>query len=225
MNEREVWMKRMISAYRKSTHNHEEECVKSKRLTIRQILLTSIVGLTLATALLVFGCSSSSNPVGTAGEDFAADFFSREYAEGDNGPQLGPLVSLNFHRDAERVDAESGGAVEFRVSGKNQQFVVAPGAIPADTTITVKVVSLEANALRLLNARIVILDFSPDGLHFNPNATLRFDASVLGKSKRTVNLFWLNPLDNKWESQGEFKVDPDGKVNIPIHHFSKYGIS
>ncbi len=199
--------------------------MKLQRLTIRQVLLTSIVGLTIAASLLVFGCSSSNNPVNSSSEDFAADFFSREYVEGENGPQLGPLISLNLHRDAERVDAESGGAVDFRVSGKEQQFIVAPGSIPADTTITVKIVALEANALRLLNARIVILDFSPDGLHFSPNATLRFDASVLGKSRRTVNLFWLNPLDNKWESQGEYKIDPDGKVNIPIHHFSKYGIS
>lgn len=215
----------MMSVNSKNTHNHEEECVKSKRLTIRQILLTSIAGLTIAAALLVFGCSSSTNPASPEGNDPVADFFSREYVEGENGPQLGPLISLNLHRDAERIDAESGGAVDFRVSGKNQQFVVAPGSIPADTTITVKVAALEANALRLLNARIVILDFGPDGLQFSPSATLRFDASVLGNSKRTINLFWLNPLDNTWESQGEYKVDADGKVNIPIHHFSKYGIS
>ncbi len=214
-----------MSVNSKNTHNHEEECVKSKRLTIRQILLTSIVGLTTAVSLLVFGCSSSTNPASPEGNDPVADFFSREYVEGENGPQQGPLVSFDLRRDAERVDAEAGGAVEFRVSGKANQFIVPPGSIPVDTTITVKVVGLEANVLSLFSARIVILDFGPDGLHFSPNATLRFDASVLGKSKRTVNLFWLNPLDNKWESQGEYKIDPDGKVNIPIHHFSKYGIS
>jgi len=62
-------------------------------------------------------------------------------------------------------------------------------------------------------------------LVFNPAATLTVDTDVLGVGLRTVTLFWLNETTRQWEEQGRFSVNRDGTVDLPIEHFSRYGIS
>jgi len=118
----------------------------------------------------------------------------------------------------EEAFAVSGGSVIL--SGGNYEFEVTSGSISKNEMISVSFVSFAYNG-----NDITLCEFSPDGLQFDPAATLRYYVGGSNTLTRFFKLYWLDPATNRWEFQETKIPDGNGIVSFPISHFSKYGVS
>ena len=78
---------------------------------------------------------------------------------------------------------------------------------------------------------VYVLDFGPEGLIFDPPATLEMkvkgfeDFNPTGKDYIGFELSWYDPENSGWELQ-KFEVKKDKEnIKFDIHHFSRYAIS
>jgi len=122
------------------------------------------------------------------------------------------------YNDTGVVIAVSGGSMIL--SGGNYEFEVPAASISKNEMISVSFVSFAYNGIN-----ITLCDFSPDGLQFDPSATLRYYVGGTNSLSIVFKLYWLNPATNRWELQESKTRDVNGFVSFSISHFSKYGVS
>ena len=188
-----------------------------------------IVALTLvlvALPLMVFmGCSNNPLAPDTTQSNQAGDFFSQTWPEGGLGKTAAAyatLLSLETDMSSNSVEPETGGSVPVDLpSAATGEFKVEPGAQSEAAEVTIKSSELFFED----GTKAVVFECGPDGLVFNPAALMTVDASVLGDGVKFVYLYWLNEPTGEWVPQGKFLVKRDGTVDLPIGHFSRYGIS
>ena len=192
--------------------------------TILSLLLAAIV---VASLVLFTGCTQK--PIGSIDPELDDSiFFNLTYD--DSGSVESFIVSKSDSGDSSYsevyeayydtgvVIAVSGGSVI--ISGGSYEFEVPSASISENTVISVSFVSFAYNG-----NNITLCEFSPDGLQFDPSATLRFYAGGLNSPSKSFNLYWLNPVTKRWETQESKSPDVNGLVSFSISHFSKYGVS
>ncbi len=188
-------------------------------------LLVSLVAVfALISGLYLPGCSE--NPTSSLETNLSQDetsFFDLPFDE----------ASLAKRVDALKGEAEAwygeelftvldGGTMVIGAAGNIHEFVLEPGALPADTVIRVAITKIEYKK----NHISVLYEFRPDGLVFSTPATLRVNVvKVLGKKATNVDFYYLNEDAGRWEFQGTYYADPlTGIADIPVGHFSRWGM-
>lgn len=187
-------------------------------------LIALTIAIMTAVPLLVFtGCgsdslSSSQQSQGTVVGSYFDLTYDGEFFDADQ-PALARRNSSDGYDSGEKIiSAEDGGKISL--SGGGHVFVVQAGSIEEDTRITVAM-KFEFHE----NTNIALFNFGPDGLQFDPAASLTFRSKELEDPTRPVKLYWLNPDDDRWVFVTSVSADADGMVTLPIEHFSGYGIS
>jgi len=97
-------------------------------------------------------------------------------------------------------------------------FVVPPGAVRSDVTIT----------MRVRTVGPVEADFEPEGLRFLKPAALTLSyrgASLSGTEPAKLGLYYYNPSTSAWEYvPGSIPEATSFMVAAPIMHFSQYAV-
>ncbi len=192
--------------------------------TILGLILTAIM---VASLVLFAGCTQEPISSIDPGLDDSI-FFNLTYddsgsvesfiaSKSDSGDSSFSEV-YEVYNDTGVVIAVSGGSVIL--SGGSYEFEVPAGSISENKVISVSFVTFAYNG-----NIITLCDFSPDGLQFDPSATLRFYAGGTNSLSSFLKLYWLNPATNRWEIQESKLPDVNGLVSFSISHFSKYGVS
>jgi len=194
------------------------------KLTILSLILTAIM---VASLVLFTGCTQ--DPIGSIDPGLDDNiFFNFTYedsgsvesfitSKSDSGDSSYSEV-YEVYNDTGVVIAVSGGSVIL--SGGFYEFEVPAGSITKNEIISVSFVSFAYNG-----TNITLCDFSPDGLQFDPSATLRYYVGGANTLSGNFKLYWLNPATNRWEIQESKSPDVNGFVSFSISHFSKYGVS
>jgi len=186
---------------------------------IAKPVLSSFV---VAILLVFFAVGCSSDSVGTNTENTVSGSYF-------NQPYVDPSELLNSSGDPTDIVVLTGqGWVSRWFGGEvvvdNRRFVFeSPSySVPYSTMIDVKVEKFTYD-----DGEIVILfDFGPDGLEFNSPATVRVRKTEFEGSVDYVSFYYLNPDTYTWELQTVALADDDGEyVEMPVYHFSKYGVS
>ena len=192
--------------------------------TIFSLLLAAIM---VASLVLFTGCTQE--PIGSIDPGLDDNiFFNLTYddsgsvesfitSKSDSGDSSFSEV-YEVYNDTGVVIAVSGGSVIL--SGGSYEFEVPFASISLNEMISVSFVSFAYNG-----TNITLCDFSPDGLQFNPSATLRYYVGGANTLSKFFKLYWLNPATNRWELQESNTPDVNGFVSFSISHFSKYGVS
>ena len=126
------------------------------------------------------------------------------------------------------VTVEAGGSIDLGLKGKGGMFDVAPGSIDQDRLVKISVCRNEHPFGG--SFEFVEFEFLPDGVTFNPAATLTIKAGSLNSVKKSagelkvITLYYFNEATGNWEVAAEAPVIK-GKVVFKLDHFSKYGIS
>lgn len=166
----------------------------------------------LASVMVISGCSNISplepNLPQIAGMDRMVV----------SGMSAGESSEPTVIEDSELIDKDAGGVIEIERESYLHSFSVEAGAIGEDTEIIVK-----SSRETVLGKEMIVFDFSPDGLQFDPAAVLDFEIAELDSKAKTGKLYYFNPDRNKWEYQGSSAVS-GGVASFDIDHFSKYAI-
>jgi len=200
---------------------------KVPKWTILSLFLSAIM---VAPLVLFTGCSqepTGSDNTGLDGQLFFDTPF--EYdgsvesfvaSKSDSGVSRDSSFSevYEVYNVSGGVIAVDGGSVSL--SGGNYELEVPTASISANEMISVSIVSFVYNGKNL-----TLFEFGPDGLQFDPAATLRYFGSGLNSQFKSFNLYWLNPVTKRWEFQESKTPDVNGVVSFSIYHFSKYGVS
>lgn len=192
----------------------------------RKINLSAFGLLFISFVIMIFvGCSQ--NPISNTAD--SNNYFDQEYNDNIFDPNTalrirGEVVTIVEYGGEKLISAEDGGVVDLTMSGSVSEFEVLPNAIPQDTLITVDIRQITINF-----QTATLFDFSPDGLSFSTSAVLRVDDASVNDTDGVVDFYWLDPSTNSWVFQGTYYDGDDGAVDgvfeIPVDHFSKYGIS
>jgi len=70
---------------------------------------------------------------------------------------------------------------------------------------------------------ILVFDFWPDGMKFDPPVILTIKGARL--SGNAVSLYWWDSVATLWVRVGSADAGPDGTITASISHFSRYGLA
>ncbi|MFQ5602954.1 MAG: hypothetical protein ACE5HS_06765 [bacterium] len=96
-----------------------------------------------------------------------------------------------------------------------------------------KTINRDAELTLVLNPLMLDMEFGPADIIFSSPAMLNIEAKGLDLSKADpdkIDIYYVNPLTNKWEKIAREKVKVDIKkgsikvVNAEIEHFSRYAV-
>lgn len=165
----------------------------------------------LLSLMFVFGCSELPNKP-NGGEFTIADY---EFLVA-NGKSVEP--ANEGPPETSNVTASAGGTVNIPVDRKvTAKFKVPANSVTNNVNITAVVVKTPVSGKSVLD-----FTFGPSGLVFSKDATLEIDISAFDDADMTyVNWYWYNPATSSWELEEVVPVK-NGKVEIPVSHFSRY---
>lgn len=170
--------------------------------------------------LLASGCSRIDNPLAPRSHDPA-------YTQTPDAASTG-LATKRVRAEesvSRMVSAEHGGVL--RLEGRSRHngpylyiLRIPPGALSADTRITMSLPSKEA----------ACLDFSPEGLTFNN--PVRLTMVIDERLRQTqiegeADIYWYNPETDAWEAQGGQVVRLNRRIIqgvAALDHFSRYSL-
>jgi len=150
-------------------------------------------------------------------------YFNQTYVD-DGFTKESALATLNgggsvgiYYGEA-LISGAYGGSINIDMIGNVLQFVVQSDGMDSSKMISIGVSFTSYNGKILAR-----FDCGPDGLQFNKSSVLSFPVSVLGNNKSSIDLYLLSS-NGRWILQGTYSSDVNGMVNVPIDHFSMYGV-
>lgn len=143
---------------------------------------------------------------------------------GDEAPATVEINGVNLVTAAPgTMLAPAGGGVLVRakedatISSGDATLTVTAGSVPNGTKIT----------MEPLNNGYIEFKFAPNGLQFNPSATLRISAAkanIGALSKPQLRIAGASDDQNDWTVIGGTYDPATDTVTVPISHFSRYAL-
>lgn len=197
-----------------------------KEKEMRSINLSAFGFLLISFVILMFvGCSENPISNTSVSDNYFDQTFDEQIFDQNTAYRLrGEVVEIVEYGGEKLISALNGGVVDINMPISVAEFEVLPNAIPQDTLISVDIRQITINS-----QTVTLFDFSPDGLSFSTSAILKVEDVSVNDTDGVVDFYWLDPSTNSWVFQGTYYDGDDGAVDgffeIPVDHFSKYGIS
>ncbi len=179
------------------------------------MLVVLVIALSLT---FLGGCSTNGSGPVTDPNQSKLDWLNETIR--DDNPELGP--GINITTCPVLYDTTLSATVDWRGYQLNMihgvetiGFSLPWMAVIKSTTLTIRVRKLQAPF-----GEFWMLDCGPGGQVFNFPLYVQPNPQVTSKNKSV--LFYFNPSTGLWEVQ---EVAKQSSPQIPIYHFSKYGIS
>ncbi|UCD62842.1 MAG: hypothetical protein JSW34_08735 [Candidatus Zixiibacteriota bacterium] len=189
------------------------------------LLASMLAAFALFSGLYLPGCSD--NPAGSSDvtESGETSFFDLPFDEVELAKKVAdPTTLVTVALGEQDIIAADGGLITLVSVGTSatQELLVPENTLPYDVTISIELLRLESKKSRDVT---LIYECLPDGLVFTQPAILKLDlVKTLGKKATCAHMYWLNPVTNQWESQGDYYPDAAGFVYLPFWHFSRWGV-
>jgi hypothetical protein len=184
---------------------------------LRAKLSSVVVAIALSLAI-VGGCMSNAVAPGTGVNENKLAWLNQFLNDG--GAQRGSGINFNncpklFDTTLSQVVSPYGCQMDMIHGAEKIGFSFPWNAVKTSTRITIRVTKYQASF-----GPFWLLDCGPDGTVFGNPLYVQPNSAVTSSSKSV--LFYYNPTIKQWEVQ---EVERGANPQIPIYHFSKYGIS
>ncbi len=189
-----------------------------KRWYVPVSFLTMIASLVVA--LIIGGCSSNAVSPAPDVEQQTLDWLNQTAPAGESGAQGVTILGLElcpvvFDTTITIPASPYGVQVDVVHGDEKLGFSLPYGAVKKYIELTVHITERQSPFGKFWE-----LDCGPDGTTFNYPLYVQPNQAAL--NRLAAVLFYFNPQTNKWEIEAR-----SGLFNpqVPIYHFSKYGIS